>query len=370
MRIAGGSAIPIPLPLKEPFRIASGGLTHANHVLVRLVDREGRVGWGETTTFLEVYGYDPIGVARMLEEHFIPAVVGLDPRDPRSLHERLERVAPFNRMAKAGIDLAAHDLWARAEGVALHRLLGELRTERVPLIGVVDLLPPQEAALCAVRRMASGFATLKVKIGSDPEADLRRVAAVREAVGPRVRLRVDGNGGYDRASALAVLSRLEECSLEWIEQPLPRWDLEGMAWLARRLSTPLAADESVSSVPGARRVIESGAAAVVNVKLAKCGGIFPCREIAALCRAAGVRCVLGGCLEAAIGTASGLHLYAATPALESAAEIGGPWLYTDDVAQGLPEVVDGGLSLPEGPGIGVAPCEETLARYRLGRRDG
>jgi len=369
VRIAGGSAIPIRIPLNEPFRIASGSLTHSNHVLVRLVDRDGRVGWGETTTFLEVYGYDQDGLAHMVEAHFIPAVVGMDPRDPRSLHERLERVAPFNRMAKAGIDLAAHDLWARAEGVPLHRLLGGRRVERVPLTGVIDLLPPAEAAAAAAHRVSSGFATLKIKIGSDPQDDLRRVAAVREAVGPRVRLRVDGNCGYDLASALAVLPRLEEFSLEWIEQPLPRWDLEGMARLARRLRTPLAVDESAASVHGVRRAIEAGAAAVVNVKLAKCGGLFPCREIAALCLSAGVRCVLGGCLEAATGTAAGLHLYASTPPLESAAEIGGPWLYGDDVAARLPEAVAGAMALPEGPGIGVEPDEGKIALYRPRRRE-
>lgn len=367
MRIAGGSAIPIRIPLREPFRIASGSLTHSNHVLVRLVDHDGRVGWGETTTFLEVYGYDQDDLAHRLEAHLIPAVVGMDPRDPRSLHERLERVAPFNRMAKAGIDLAAHDLWARAEGVPLHRLLGDRRLERVPLTGVIDLVPPAEAAATAVHHVGAGFTTLKIKIGSDSETDLRRVAAVREAVGPRIRLRVDGNGGYDRASALAVLSRLEEFSFEWIEQPLPRWDLEGMAWLGRRLKTPLAVDESAASVHGVRRCLEAGAASVVNVKLAKCGGVFPCREIAALCLSAGVRCVLGGCLEAAMGTAAGLHLYAATPALESAAEIGGPWLYGDDVAARPPVVVAGTMALPEGSGIGVEPDEQKIARYRLRR---
>ncbi|MCU0539179.1 MAG: hypothetical protein MUF46_04745 [Desulfobacterales bacterium] len=365
MKITAGEAIPIRIPLTKPFEIASGRLTHSNHVLVRLTDDAGRVGWGETTTFLEVYGYDQGALQRMLADYLIPGVIGLDPRDPEALHARMERIAPFNRMAKAGIDLAAHDLAARAEGLPLHALLGGRRADRVPLIGVVDILPPEAAARSAAGQAAQGFRTIKIKIGRDADADIRRVESVRAAVGGEVGLRVDGNCGYDRDTALAVISRMEACRLEWIEQPLPRWDLEGMAWLGRRVKTPLAADESVASIHDAERVIAMGAAAVINIKLPKCGGIFPCRRIAARCREAGVSCFLGGCLETSPGTAAGLHVYAATPALESAVEIGGIGLYVDDVVSSPLVAVNGALAVPDSPGIGVAIDAARVARYRI-----
>jgi muconate cycloisomerase len=364
MKIASGEAIPIRIAFKKPFTIAAGTLTHSNHVLVRLADRDGRIGWGETTTFLEVYGYDQRSLYQVLTDYLIPGVIGLDAGDLEEIHRRMDRIVPFNLMAKAGVDLAAHDLAARAAGVPLDALLGGRRSNRVPLIGVVDIAAPEEAAAAAARQVRLGFTTIKVKIGLDAAADIRRVAAVREAVGGAVRLRVDGNCGYDRETALGVFSRMQECRLEWIEQPLPAWDLEGMAFLAQRLETPVAADESVATVHDARRLIAMGAADVINIKVPKCGGIIPCRRILEACRAAGTPCFLGGCLETSPGMAAAMHLCAATDAAASAAEILGLPFYVDDVVAQPIAVVDGCGILPESAGIGVAVDADKVARYR------
>jgi muconate cycloisomerase len=364
MTIVGGDAIPIRIALKKPFTIASGTLTHSNHVLVRLVDRDGRVGWGETTTFLEVYGYDQRSLYHTLRDYLIPAVIGMEAGDVEAIHRRLDRIAPFNLMAKAGIDIAAHDLAAQAAGLPLNALLGPRRTDRVPLVGVVDIVGPQEAARSAARQAAQGFRTIKVKIGLDAAADIRRVEAVRAAVGDGVRLRVDGNCGYDRDAALDVFARMEDCALEWIEQPLPAWDLEGMAALAGRLKTPVAADESVTTIHDARRIIAMGAADVVNLKVTKCGGLFRCRRIAELCRASGIPCFLGGCLETTPGMAAAMHFYVSTPAVVSATEILGSPFYEDDVVRRPIELIDDAAVLPDSPGLGVGVDAAKVERYR------
>jgi L-Ala-D/L-Glu epimerase len=364
MKIENGEAIPIRIAFKKPFRIAAGTLTHSNHVLVRLADGEGRIGWGETTTFLEVYGYDQRSLYRVLTDYLIPGVIGLDAADLAEIHRRMDRIVPFNLMAKAGIDLAAHDLAARSAGVPLDALIGGRKAGRVPLTGVVDIVAPEEAAASAARQVRLGFQTIKVKIGLDAAADIRRVEAVRDAVGGAVRLRVDGNCGYDCETALRVFSRMEDYTLEWIEQPLPAWDLEGLAFLAQRLETPVAADESVYTVHDARRCIAMGAADVINIKVPKCGGIFRCRAIAEACRTSGTLCFLGGCLETSPGMAAAMHFYAATDAVTSAAEILGPPFYVDDVVAQPIEVVDGTAVLPDSVGIGVAVDEEKVARYR------
>jgi muconate cycloisomerase len=364
VKIVSGEAIPIRIALKKPFKIASGALTHSNHVLVRLADDEGRIGWGEATTFLEVYGYDQRSLYHTLTDYLIPGVIGLDACDLEEIHRRMDRRVPFNLMAKTGIDIAAHDLAAQAAGVPLQALLGGRRTDRVPMVGVVDILTPEEAAQSAAHQVSQGFQTIKIKIGLDAAADIRRVAAVREAVGGRIRLRVDGNCGYDRDTALAVFSRMEDYVLEWVEQPLPAWDLEGMAALARRLETPVAVDESVYTVHDAQRCIAMGAADVVNIKVPKCGGIFRCRQIAELCRASGIPCFLGGCLETTPGTAAAMHFYAATPGVVSAAEIFGSPFYVDDVVQRAIEATDGMAELPHSPGIGVVIDENKVARFR------
>ena len=364
VKIVGGEAIPIRIALKKPFKISVGALTHSNHVLVRLVDDEGRTGYGETTTFLEVYGYDQRSLYHTLTDYLIPGVIGLDAGDLAGIHRRMDRLVPFNLMAKAAIDIAAHDLAAQAAGVPLHAVLGARRSDHVPLIGVVDVVTPEEAAQSAARQVSMGFQTIKIKVGLDAVADVRRVEAVREAVGSAVRLRVDGNCGYDRQTASAVFSRMEDYALEWIEQPLPAWDLEGMAELARRLKTPVAADESVYTMHDARRCIAMGAADVINIKLPKCGGIFRCSQIAGLCHELDTPCFLGGCLETTPGMAAAMHFYAATPAVVSAAEILGHSFYEDDVVHRSIDVVDGAVALPQSPGLGVSIDEGKVARYR------
>jgi len=365
MKIVSGEAIPIGIPLKKPFVIASGKLTHSNHVLVRLTGEGGVTGWGETTTFPEVYGYDQKTLWHVLTRYLIPCVVGLPIHDLMALHRKMDQVLPYNLMAKAGIDLAVHDLMARVEGLPMNAVLGIRRADWVPVTGIVDMVPPEVAAASAKEQASRGFQTLKVKIGGDVGVDIRRVEAVRESVPGEVRLRVDGNCGYDRKTALQLFLEMETLGLEWIEQPLPAWDLEGMAMLAHRLKTPVAADESVYTIHDAKRCIAMGAADVVNVKVQKCGGLYRSRHIVEACAAHKIPCFLGGCIETTPGMAAGTHFYAATPNLLSAAEILGPPMYEDDVVQHLMEMTGGAVRVPHGPGLGVRIDEAKVSDYRI-----
>ncbi len=365
MKIVQAEAIPIRIPLKKPFAIAVGTITHTNHVLIRMTDDQGRVGWGESITFHSVYGYDQRSLFQVANDHLFPAVLGSDPRDIVGLHERMDRAIPHNLMAKTGIDIAAHDLAAQAAGMPVHALLGGRRVDNVPQISPVGLEDPKEAARSAKETLAQGFGTIKIKIGGDARKDIERVEAVREALGDGVPLRVDGNSGYDRDTALRTFRRMEEVGLEWIEQPLPGWDLEGMAMLALRLDTPIAVDESMYTDHDAALCIRLGAADVVNIKVAKCGGLFRSQKIAAVCEAAGVPCFLGGCIETSVGTAAALHFYAATSNVVSAAEIHGSPFYVDDVVEEPFALVDGGLDVPTGPGLGVRVDEEKVRKYQL-----
>ena len=365
MKIIQAEAIPIKIPLKKPFAIATGTITHTNHVLIRMSDDQGRVGWGESITFHPVYGYDQRALYQVAKDHLIPALIGLDPRNMVELHRRMDQAIPSNLMAKTGLEMAAYDLAGQAAGVPIHLLLGGRRVEAVDQIGPVGLDSPEKAARAAREMIGQGIRTIKIKIGQEAGRDMARVKAVREAVGEGIALRVDGNSGYDRATALATFRRMEESRLEWIEQPLPGWDLEGMAILVKRLETPIAVDESMYTDHDARLCIGLGAAEVVNIKVAKCGGLYRSQKIAAVCKAAGVPCFLGGCLETGVGTAAALHFYAATPNLVSAAEIHGSPFYVDDVVEEPFSLSAGALAVPTSPGLGVKVDEEKVGRYRL-----
>lgn len=365
MKIIDAQAIPIHIPLKKPFTIALGTLTHTNHVLVRMRDDEGRTGWGETTTFHSVYGYDQKSLYHVLTDHLLPAIKGLDPADATGLHERLDLAIPFNWMAKTAVDLAAYDLAAQAAGVPIHILAGGSRVDSVPVVGVVDIVPPAQAQEMAKSQAAQGHRVIKVKTGLNPAEDLKRVEAIRKAVDEGIKIRIDCNQGYDRAEALSILPRMEPLGLEWIEQPLPYWDLDGLALLAERLDTPIAVDESVYTPQDATHIIRLKAADVVNIKVTKCGGIHRSQKIAATCASAAVPCYLGGCIETTPGVAASLHFYAATANIVSAAELSGHSAYVDDVVANPLEFKDGCLRVPQGPGLGVVIDEEKVARYQV-----
>ena len=365
MQIVTAEAIPVRIPLIHPFTIAPGTLTHSNHVLVRMEDDKGQIGWGECTTFHSVYGYDQKSLYDVLTTYLIPAVKGYDPRNMEDLHQRMDQAMPFNLMAKCGIDLAAYDLIGQADGVPVHSLTGCKRVDRIPVTAAVGIDSPRQTAAMAEQLVAKGFNTIKLKIGLDPGKDLERVRIVRETLGNEIKLRVDVNQGYDRSTALEVLEKMEPVALEWIEQPLPDWDLEGLAMLADRLETPIALDESVYTVHDAQRALVIGAADVINIKVPKCGGVYRSQKIAELCKKNNIPCFLGGCIETTPGTAAQAHFYTSTPNIVSAAEMEGPWCYVDDVVKKLMKIEKGMIEIPDGPGFGVTIDEEKIARYRI-----
>ncbi len=363
MKITKVEAFPVALPLKKPFKIALGTMTHSPHAVVKITTDGGIVGYGEASTWHVIYGYDQHELVWAVGHYLGPSVIGMDVSDIEAILSRMDSVLPRNLMAKAGIEIACQDARAKALCVSLSQLLGGTLKNPVEVIEVVDIVTPEEAAETALQRVAQGFRCLKIKIGLDPREDVERVRVVREAVGPTVQLRVDGNQGYDRATAVRMCKALEQYNLQWIEQLLPDWDLEGMAMLAEAFHTPMAVDESIYTLHDVYKVVKAKAADVINIKVAKCGGLAPSLKIAHAAQSMGVPCFLGGCIETGVGTAAALHFGGCSPNLAPAVEIAGSGAFTDDIIT-QPFVAHGAMiPLPVGPGLGVDVDEEKLERY-------
>jgi|APLow6443716910_1056828.scaffolds.fasta_scaffold16662_1 o-succinylbenzoate synthase len=363
MKIVSVEAFPVSLPLKKPFTIALGTMTHSPHVVVKMTTDDGIVGYGEASTWHVVYGYDQHELEWVIDHYLGPAVKGMDVTDLESIHARMDAVLPKNLMAKAGIEIACQDARAKALGVSLSRLIGGALKDPLEVIEVVDIVPPQEAAKMAIHFVESGFRCLKIKIGLVPKEDIERVRVVREAVGPDIRIRIDGNQGYDRATALKVCLAVEALDLQWIEQPLPDWDLDGLAMLADAIHTPIAVDESLYTVHDVYKIAKAKAADVINIKVSKCGGITNSLKIASAAQSMGIPCFLGGCIETGVGTAAALHFGACSPNLFPALEIAGSGPFTDDIITEPFVAEHGVVHLPEGPGLGVTVNEEKLEFY-------
>jgi L-alanine-DL-glutamate epimerase-like enolase superfamily enzyme len=279
---------------------------------------------------------------------------GLGPDDLTEALRRVKGAAQANFGAKAAVDVALHDLAARRLGLSLHGFLGStvasVRTDVTLSAG-----DPESLVAAGLARIADGFDVLKVKVGTgDGTADFERVRRIREAVGPDPRLRLDANQGWNRRDAVTAIRAMEDAGfdIELVEQPVAAPDLEGMAWISDRVSTPILADESVYGVRDLVAVIRHGAADLVNVKLAKCGGLGPARTLLELAREHGLGSIVGTMMESHVGVGAAAALVAAYPTTAVNDLDAAWWLKESPVAGGIR--YEGSLiHLPTTPGLGV-----------------
>lgn len=312
--IAWARATLIERPTSNRMTTAYGEAPAARpHVIVEIGVRGGPRGLGEASPLPDFTGETAASVEFVLNESYLPALAGHDAADVTAVMAHLEALLPGNPSAKAAVDIALHDLAGRLLGVPVSTLLGGARRSSVRLARAVGIGSTAEIVAAAERHAAAGFRTIKMKVGQDPGADVERVRAVRAALGPDVRVRIDANQGYDAATAVAVLRRLEGCDLEYVEQPVPRWDRSGMAHIRRVTGVRVLADEAVHTPHDALALIRAEAADLFAIKFVKTGGLARARQIAAIGEAAGIDCVVISPFETQVGAAAGLHMALALP---------------------------------------------------------
>lgn len=304
----------LSLPLHSPFTTARRRATSAESVVVRVTDSDGRTGLGEAPQNWPVLGASVAGSAACLEGPLSEAVLGRS-ADPLETWPLIDRAVGGNGSAKGALDSALHDL-AGHPGVDLATLV------------TVPVGEPDEVAETARARVAEGFRTLKLKVGSDAATDVARVRACREGAGPDVALRVDANTGWDCFEAVRVIRALEDAGLaiEVVEQPVGQRDFAGLAHVRRHVSTPIMADESVFDLADLVELVRHDAADLVNLKVSKSGGITPALELAAVARQHGLGVSVGCMVESAVGVgAAGVLAAAVGCDLDLDPDLDGAW---------------------------------------------
>jgi L-Ala-D/L-Glu epimerase / N-acetyl-D-glutamate racemase len=319
---AGRTVLRLSIPLREPFVTATGVVTARELVVLRLEGSDGHVGFGEAAPF-EPYDGVPL-------ERALAALTGAGGRRPPQ--------------ARAAEEIARLDLSANQDG----RPLAEPLKDSLAVNMTLAVGPPDELAEQARRGVRDGFACFKLKVGlPDDEA---RVAAVRQAVGPWPALRIDANGVWSVDEAVRAIRAIEEHDLEFVEQPCGT--LRELAEVRQRVSTPIAADESVTAMRELRRALELEACDVVNVKLSGAGGFKPARELLREARANGLDAFLSSTLDGPWGIAAALQL-AASEGLSLACGLATLELFDARIARALPAPRRGTLAVPGGPGLGL-----------------
>ena len=370
MKITDVKAGAVEIPLRGTFATAHGALAVQRSVIARVDTDEGLVGWGNVDP---AAGYSEMTVDEVLasvDGALAPAIVGLDPLNVTAALERMEGKRPHDKEAHALLEMALLDIKGKALGVPVWSLLGGRVRERVALNAWIGAVPAAQAASEAAEWCSQGFRSAKIKVGGRFEEDVARVAAVREAVGGRMSLRVDANEGLDVDGAIRLAHGLEPYDLVLFEQPVPRRDLPGLARVRRASSIPIMADESVRDGRSVIEIIRHEAADLIKVKVMKQGGLLRTLQLVAVAEAAGLRVVLGHGFGLWVSTLAEVHVAAAAPAIIDGCEAVGPLKMAGEVVVNPPDIVDGSVRVPETPGLGVQLDEDRLARYGWPARAG
>jgi muconate cycloisomerase len=377
MKITRIETIPVRVPIKPALAIRGGrGLSHSvsPFLLAKIDTDEGIVGLGEASCTARWSGEDQVTAAHFIDQYFAPLLVGETLDDIERLNAKFAASVAGNFFTKSAVEMALWDIVGQAQGKPVWQIAkgntSVLSTLAVPTKWSVSGVEPAKAAEIAKWAVAQGFSKMKVKVGIDPSEDLARVRAVREAVGPAIKLGVDANGGWPTSEvAIKTINQLcDTCQIYFTEQPVPAGNPAAMAEVRRNVSVPIVADESIYTLDDAKILARAEAADVFSIYVGKAGGIGPARAIAEFAQSVGIKCTIGSNLELGVGSAAMMHLALSAPNIDAETypcDIIGPLFYEDDVlAEPLP-IGGGSARLHDRPGLGVELNNEKVEIYRV-----
>ncbi|TCI65966.1 mandelate racemase/muconate lactonizing enzyme family protein [Exiguobacterium sp. SH3S1] len=362
----------IELPLKVPFIVSYHRYDVMPSVIVKMTTECGLVGYGEAVADEHVTGESLESTISVIRHLLGPLLIGRNPMHLERIHDEMERAIRDVPAAKAALDIACHDLIGKKLGQPVYELLGGRYHDAFPVTHVLSIGEPEAMAAEASEQVGAGYTAVKMKVGVDVASDVRRVEAVRQAVGPDVPIRVDVNQGWvNAAKTLQAMRKLEPFDIDWVEQPVKADDFEGMLEVKGKISVPLMIDEGVRGVADMRRLTMMQAAHKVNVKLMKCGGIYPAKKLVHMAEMSGIECQIGSMVESSIASSAGFHVAFSSKIVQSV-ELTGPLRFATDVGNltyDLPFI-----RLNDRPGLGVDVDEDVLRRlttdyYEVGGAD-
>lgn len=360
MKITGVKTAAIKIPLTEAAQWSGGTRYSAPSLIIRIETDEGLIGIGES-----VGPTIPV-IQSVVDREFAPFLIGRDPMELELILHQLEEYClnwkHIGYYGLAGVEMALLDLRGKIFGTPLYNLLGGKRQSAVRFAGYIFIDTPGKNEQQAADLVARGYTELKMKVGRSIEDDVARLKAVREAVGPKVKIRIDPNQNWSIPTAVKAIRKMEKYDLQMVEQPTPFHDVKAMAAVARAVDVPLTADEGCATFEDALRLIEARACACFTIYPSEAGGILKARQIADLAYHAGVWCITGSWAETGLGTLANMHLIASHRSFVFANDTHFN-LMSDDILQ-TPLTFDGGLvNLPDGNGLGIDPIEEKIEQY-------
>jgi D-galactarolactone cycloisomerase len=367
MKITAVKCYVLKHPMTRPAGPANFYFRVRTAVIIKIESDTGHTGWGETVGLP--------GLKSIIEEHYAPMLIGRDPREHRSIWRELWGQNFGNGVALGGVDIALDDLRGKILGVPVAELYGGRLREKVPVYAsamnyIEGLDPLDYYPREAEELLGQGFRAMKMRIGGQPIAkDLKAIEAVRNVVGPDVKLMADGNGAYSIGTAIEMGRQLERLKFYWFEEPLPQRtpDYAGYEVLTAKLDIPIAAGEGITARGGFKDAIVRRVMTIVQPDVALAGGINECLFVAELARLWGIQCMphtwAGGIVNAA-----SVHFLSLLPDASWGRTTETPMLEYDRVENPFRdhllvrsiEIKDGLATVPRAPGLGIEVDEERL----------
>lgn len=343
----------ISVPLKRPFKTALRTVNSVEDVIVKVITDSGNVGYGEAPPTAVITGDTTGAIVGAINDVIAKNIVGMDIDNFEEIMIKLNKCMVKNTSAKAAVDIALYDLYGQLYNAPLYKLLGGYRKEIITDI-TISVNSPEEMAEDSIDAVKLGYNTLKIKVGKDSELDIKRLQAVREAIGKDVKLRIDANQGWTPKEAVRILRKMEDLGLniELVEQPVEAHDIEGLKFITDNVYIPVMADESVFSPKDALTIMQNRAADLINIKLMKTGGIYNALKICSIAEIYGIQCMIGCMLEAKVSVTAAVHL-AAAKSIITRVDLDGPVLCKEDPIIGGAIFNESIISLGENPGLGI-----------------
>lgn len=342
----------IVVPLKKPFKTALRTVTAIDNVIVKVIADSGQIGYGEAAPTAVITGDTAGSIRWAVEQVIAPVLIGAELENLEEIMLRLERCIVKNSSAKAAVDIAIYDLYGQLYQIPLYKLWGGFRKALVTDL-TISVNTPEQMAKDSLEAVRCGYEVLKIKVGKDPALDLRRLQAIRAAVGYDVKLRIDANQGWKPKEAVVIIQQMEDegLQIELVEQPVVAHDLEGLKFVTDRVITPVMADESVFSPLDAVKLLQTRAADLINLKLMKTGGVHNALKICALAEIYGVECMVGCMMETKVSVTAAVHL-AAAKSIITRVDLDSPVLCSTDPVVGGAVFDKSKISLTDCPGFG------------------
>ncbi|MFP4020389.1 MAG: mandelate racemase/muconate lactonizing enzyme family protein [Halanaerobium sp.] len=360
MKIKDIKIYSLKIPLIKEFKTSLRTVDTADELIVVIESEEGKFGYGEAAPTAVITGDTKASISGVIKNYIRPVLIGEDIENIEKLHFLIEKAAVNNSSAKAAVEIAVYDLFAQNYGAPLYKILGGYRESLISDLSI-SVNPPAEMKEDALTAVKDGYQVLKLKVGKGIEKDLNRVRAVREAVGNKIKIRLDANQGWKAKEAIYIIEKMEaeNLKIELIEQPVKANDYQALKFVRDSVYTPIMADESLFSAEDCLRLLKMQACDLINIKLMKAGGIYNALKINAIAEANGIEVMVGSMLEAKVSVTAAAHLAAAKKNI-TRLDLDAPLYLVEDPIKGGIKMNGPQISFPEGTGLGITGIKKLV----------